>query len=155
IAMEMVEGSALSEFRGSPLPIRQLSEMMRQAAAALSAAHEKGIVHRDIKPENLMVRPDGFVKVLDFCLARDVTGKVASTQYSNAGIAAGTLQYMSPEQLRNEPVTGASDVYSLGVVFYELSAGRHPFESAHALETAFAMHLHEPAPLSTINKNTP
>src|SRR5437764_1298807 len=80
-------------------------------ASALAAAHEQGIVHRDIKPENLMLRPDRFVKVLDFGLAHDFAGQLAATlQPSGAGLPAGTLRYMSPEQLREQTVAGASDV---------------------------------------------
>src|SRR5262249_45533627 len=133
IAMELVEGRPIGEFRGKPLPVPQVVEIGRQVASALAAAHEQGIVHRDIKPENLMLRPDGFVKVLDFGLARDFAGQLAATlQPSAAGLPAGTLRYMSPEQLRDEAVTGASDVFSLGIVLYELAAGRHPFQSEYA-----------------------
>ena len=156
IAMELISGRPLNEFRGSALSIAQVVEFGRQAASALAAAHERGIVHRDIKPENLMLRPDGFVKVLDFGLARDVDGKFAATFHSSSsGLPAGTLCYMSPEQLRGEPVTRATDVFSLGIVLYELAAGRHPFESPHPLETVAAMHLREPAPLSAANPDPP
>jgi Tol biopolymer transport system component len=156
IAMELVEGKAVSELRGTALPIPQVIELGRQAASALAAAHKQGIVHRDIKPENLMVRPDGLVKVLDFGLAHDFAGQLAATlQPSAGGLPAGTLRYMSPEQLRGAPVTGASDVFSLGIVLYELAVGVHPFQSEYAWETAYAIHTREPAPPSTMNRAVP
>ena len=156
IAMELVEGEPLSVLRGSVLAWRQAVEIGRQAAAALAAAHARSIVHRDIKPENLMLRPDGIVKVLDFGLAQSFGGEGASPfQSSRTGLPGGTLRYMSPEQLRNEPVTGASDVYSLGLVLYELIAGSHPFESSYAWETAHAIHTRDPQPLASANRETP
>ncbi|HEY2012515.1 MAG TPA: protein kinase, partial [Bryobacteraceae bacterium] len=156
IAMELVKGKPLSELRGSAVPIAQVLEYGRQVASALAAAHEHGIVHRDIKPENLMVRPDGLIKVLDFGLARDFAGRAAATlQPSLNGLPAGTLRYMSPEQLKDEPVTGASDVFSLGIVLHEWVAGRHPFESAYAWETAYAIHTRDPLPPSATNRDIP
>jgi eukaryotic-like serine/threonine-protein kinase len=103
-----------------------------------------------------MVRPDGFVKVLDFGLAHDFAGQLAATlQPSAAALPAGTLRYMSPEQLREEPITGASDVFSLGIVLYELAAGRHPFESEYVWETAYAIHTRDPAAPSAVNRDVP
>jgi Tol biopolymer transport system component len=155
IAMELVEGQPLSQLRGSALALRELIGIGSQAARALAAAHAQGIVHRDIKPENLMVRPDGFVKVLDFGLARGFgTDKGSTLQSSQAGVPAGTLRYMSPEQLRDEPLTGASDVFSLGIVLYELAAGRHPFEAEYAWETAHAIHTRDPLPPFGANPDT-
>ena len=156
IAMELVEGRVVSEFRGTALPIPQVAALGRQVASALAAAHEQGIVHRDIKPENMMVRPDGLVKVLDFGLAHDFAGQLTATLQPSAGaLPAGTLRYMSPEQLREEPLTGASDVFSLGIVLYELAAGRHPFESEYAWATAHAIHTREAAPPSSVNREVP
>jgi len=133
IAMELVEGKPLNELRGTPLTVAQIAEIGKQAAAALAAAHERGVVHRDIKPENLMLRPDGLLKVLYFVLARGFGAQDGAARLTSvSGSPAGTLRYMSPEQLRGEPLTGASDVFSLGLVLYELTAGRHPFESAYA-----------------------
>jgi serine/threonine protein kinase len=136
IAMEFIEGKTLrqlleAEPRG--LDSKAILEIVAQAASALSAAHEAGIVHRDIKPENIMVRPDGFVKVLDFGLAKlherphrpvDAT----SVMHTRPGQLAGTIQYLSPEQVAGKPVDARSDVFSLGVVAYELSTGVRPFD---------------------------
>lgn len=156
IAMELVEGQALNGFRSSELPWRDVTLIGKQVAAALAAAHEQGIVHRDIKPENLMLRPDGIVKVLDFGLAQSFGGKrIPAFQSSITAAPGGTLRYMSPEQLRDEPLTGASDVYSLGLVLYELTAGCHPFESSYAWETAYAIHSRDPLPPSATNQDTP
>jgi len=156
IAMELVEGEPLSGLRGSKHGWREVAQIGSQAAAALAAFDQQGIVHRDIKPENLMLRPDGIVKVLDFGLAQGFGGKgTPAFQSSIAGLPGGTLRYMSPEQLRNEPLTGASDVYSLGLVLYELIANRHPFESEYAWETAYAIHTRDAQPLSAANRETP
>ena len=156
IAMELVEGEPLSAFRGSALSWRQVVGIGKQVAVALAAAHQQGIVHRDIKPENLMLRPDGILKVLDFGLAKSFAGKDTRVfESSVTGLPGGTLRYMSPEQLRNESLTGASDVYSLALVLYELLAGRHPFESEYAWETAHAIHTRDAQPLAEANRETP
>ena len=125
IAMERVEGALLSDFRGKAHPLQQAVDLVRQVAFALAAAHEGGIVHRDIKPENLMLRPDGLVKVLDFGLAHRLAGPSVSAATVSGRVPGGTLRYMSPEQLRDEPVAGASDIFSLGIVLYEF-AGATP-----------------------------
>jgi serine/threonine-protein kinase len=135
IVMERVEGRTLRSFTGSALPSDDLVPLVRQIAAALRAAHAVGIVHRDIKPENVMVRDDGCVKVLDFGLARLLptsTSAPPPSQLTRTGTLLGTLRYMSPEQLRGEPVGSPSDVFSLGVLWHELATGRHPFEAAPA-----------------------
>jgi Tol biopolymer transport system component len=110
-----------------------------QIAEALAAAHVGGVVHRDIKPENLMVRPDGYVKVLDFGAAAQI-----GTGDDLAGIPIGTLGYMSPEQIQGKPLTGASDVFSLGAVLTELASGRHPFLQDTAALTSKAIQTSEP-----------
>jgi Tol biopolymer transport system component/predicted Ser/Thr protein kinase len=153
IAMEFVDGISLRDLAEGALPAAQIIDIGRQASSALAAAHEIGIVHRDIKPENLMLRPDGFVKVLDFGLARKLTAE--SHRSLTGGLPAGTLRYMSPEQLREDAVTSATDVYSLGIVLYELTTGRHPFESLSTFETAFAMHSREAPPASSIRRDVP
>ena len=155
IAMELVEGHPLSALRSSTLSCRQAALIGKQVAGALAAAHDQGIVHRDVKPENLMLRPDGLVKVLDFGLARSFGAEAASTFRSSITGLAGTLRYMSPEQLRNEPLTGASDVFSLGLVLYEMATRTHPFESAYVWETAHAIHTQDPPPPSAANPDTP
>jgi len=135
IAMEFVEGKTLRQIIGaesSALDVETMLDWISQIASALGAAHEAAIVHRDIKPENIMVRPDGFVKVLDFGLAKlhEEAPRVAprSEILTRAGNVAGTLHYLSPEQILGEPVGPRSDLFSLGVVAYELATGVCPFE---------------------------
>jgi eukaryotic-like serine/threonine-protein kinase len=152
IAMELVEGTNLRKLCGNALPVDQVIHLGQQIAQALGAAHVHGIVHRDIKPENVMVRRDGYVKVLDFGLARQLS---ADTQSSMAGLPIGTLRYMSPEQIRGGMVTGASDVFSLGLVLYELLTGRHPFAADSPFETAYANAAHEARPPSNLNSFVP
>src|SRR4029079_16233796 len=135
IAMEYVEGQTLSSLR-EKLGLRESLALVAQVAEALAAAHQNGNVHRDIKPENVMVRPDGYAKALDFGrvkLSEMAAGEDAlSTQ---VGVAMGTLAYMSPEQASGEPVDHRTDIWSLGVVLYELSTGQKPFtgESRQAI----------------------
>jgi eukaryotic-like serine/threonine-protein kinase len=136
IAMELVEGKTLSSLRDK-LSLKELLSIVAQVAEALGAAHQSGIVHRDVKPDNVMVRPDGYAKVLDFGLVKlaevePTPGTAAQTQL---GIAMGTLAYMSPEQAAGEPVDHRTDIWSLGVVLYELSTGQKPFtgESRQAI----------------------
>jgi eukaryotic-like serine/threonine-protein kinase len=134
IAMELVAGEPLRSFCGEPVEVRKLADWGRQIAQALAAAHQQDIVHRDIKPENVMVRQDGILKVLDFGLARQVGG-LGQASHSSA-MLAGTLRYMAPEQIAGEGVTSASDIFSLGIVLYELAAGRHPFGGGSVIDTA-------------------
>lgn len=157
IAMELVEGQPLRELIGQSLPLAQVIDIARQATSALAAAHAAEIVHRDIKPENLMLRPDGFLKVLDFGLARRIAPEFSTQSFSSSatGLPAGTLRYMSPEQLRNEPLTKASDVYALGIVLYELLTKQHPFESTNAIETAFGIHSKEAPQPSALQASVP
>lgn len=122
LVTEFVDGKALREFCGQPRDIREVAGWGLQIARALAVAHAASIVHGDIKPENIMLRHEGLIKVLDFGLASR-TG--AATD--DLAPALGTVGYMSPEQTRGEALTGASDVFSLGIVLYELSSGRHPF----------------------------
>ena len=125
IAMELVEGQSLRTLRKSrQLPAREIIQIGRQIASALAAAHQKGIVHRDVKPENIMVRVDGYVKVLDFGLAQNIRDRAVGG--TGAHLPVGTVRYMAPEQKQGGPVTGASDVYSLALVLEELGAWRHP-----------------------------
>ena len=129
---ELIEGLSLEEMlMPGPLPEKEIVNLGSQLAEGLAAAHEHGIVHRDLKPGNIRVTPEGHVKILDFGLAKGLhtpalmsndTGTVSETQ-----IVAGTLPYMSPEQLRNEKLDGRTDIWALGCVLYEMSAGRRPF----------------------------
>ena len=155
IAMELVEGRSLREFCRSPLDLDRVIHFGRQVAMALSAVHQKGIIHRDIKPENIIARDDGLVKVLDFGLAREVSGESGAESHSTTALLAGTPRYMAPEQLRGERATGASDVFSLGVVLYELAAGRHPFASRFAWEIAHAIVSRDVAGPDNVNPTIP
>ena len=131
--MELVEGTALRSKVGAPVEPGQLAQIGHQIARALAAAHSAGIIHRDIKPENIILRTDGYVKVLDFGLARRINSE-AQTSTSGLG-GGGTVRYMSPEQIRGAKLTGSTDVFSLGLVLYELATGSHPFASASLFET--------------------
>jgi serine/threonine protein kinase len=135
IVMELMEGNSLERlYRGHVTPYSKLLEMGVQLADALDVAHRRGILHRDIKPSNIFVTNSGQVKILDFGLAKlDGTGADASTAVSTltaSGSTMGTVAYMSPEQARGEPLDVRSDLFSLGVVLYEMATGRHPFAGA-------------------------
>jgi serine/threonine protein kinase len=153
LVMELVEGRALRAFCGKPLEIAWVIDWGRQIAQALAAAHQRHIIHRDVKPENVMVREDGILKVLDFGLA-DQAGGDPRKSSDSLGLA-GTLDYMSPELTRGKRATSASDVFSLGLVLYELAAGTHPFRSESWIDTAQAIAQAEPRPPSSLNRKIP
>lgn len=155
IVMELVEGTSLRKMMGKPLPLDQLIHVGQQTAEALAAAHAKGIMHRDIKPENLMLRRDGYVKVLDFGLARNISSEAEANRSASFGLAAGTLRYMSPEQARAEPPTQASDIFALGIVLYELATGQHPFPASSPFATLQAITSDKPATPSLLNQFIP
>ena len=156
IAMEHVAGETLRHrLTTSRLAVREAVDIGTQIAAALSAAHSAGIVHRDIKPENVMLRPDGFVKVLDFGLAKltvpSDSAATASTQTAfrtDAHTVLGTIAYMSPEQARGQQVDARSDVWALGVVLYEMAAGHSPFRGETGSDVLAAILDREPESLS-------
>ncbi|MGH9608349.1 MAG: protein kinase domain-containing protein [Bryobacteraceae bacterium] len=155
IAMELVEGEALRAYCCKAQPIAHVIRCGRQIAQALAAAHRQNIVHGDIKPENLMIRDDGHLKVLDFGLARQLTAGKEGRSSTASGILAGTLNYMAPEQTRAERPSSASDVFSLGVVLFELATGKHPFLSDSPIDTAHAIAHVSPKPPRLLNKNLP
>ena len=131
IVMEFIDGRTLRSLVAKGAALDQLPSLGRQMAKALAAAHERGIVHRDIKPENIIVREDGHLKVLDFGLAQLALTPSPNneTGLSIPGVLLGTVRYMAPEQARGEQTTGATDIFALGLVFYEMATGRYPFAS--------------------------
>ncbi len=165
LVSEFVDGETLRQrvARG-PLTLREILDITIQAASALSAAHAASIVHRDIKPDNLMLRPDGYVKVLDFgvaTFARRPDRRPMPTRRSRrqvetgAGMIVGTIAYMSPEQARGLPVDGRSDCYSLGVVLYELVTGRAPFTAPTTTDLLVAILEREPPPIRSVARGLP
>jgi eukaryotic-like serine/threonine-protein kinase len=146
LVMELVDGDPLSAIlaRTGRLPADATLDLVGQAAGALDAAHQAGIVHRDIKPGNIIVGSGGTAKITDFGIATVVRAAQAS-HLTQTGMVMGTAMYVSPEQATGAPVTAASDIYSLGVVAYECLAGRPPFTAHEPLAIAFA-HKHDPVP---------
>jgi serine/threonine protein kinase len=146
LIMELVDGEPLSAIlaRAGRLSPEATLDIVGQAARALDAAHQAGIVHRDIKPGNLLVAVGGTTKITDFGIATAVRAAQAP-HLTETGMVMGTAMYVSPEQATGAPVTAASDIYSLGVVAYECLAGHPPFTASEPLAIAFA-HKHEPVP---------
>jgi eukaryotic-like serine/threonine-protein kinase len=191
VATEYIEGQTLRQLmEGAPLALNRAIDMTTQIANALAVAHAAGIVHRDIKPENVMIRPDGYLKVLDFGIAKLLTGgqgdgtterhwdgetegqgdketrgqgegetggrktrtslsppPLVSPPFTEAGMVLGTTPYMSPEQARGQAVDERTDIFSLGVLLYEMIAGRLPFDGATRKDIIYAITGREPPPL--------
>ena len=161
LTMELVEGETLRQrLRRGGLTLAELLELAVPLADAVGAAHERGITHRDLKPENVMVTRDGRVKVLDFGLAqlRERTVAVDSqavTYLTEAGTVMGTAAYLSPEQAMGREVDARSDIFSLGIVLFEMATGRHPFAGASAAEIISAILRDKPAPVTERNAALP
>ncbi len=165
IATEFIEGITLraSIARGRMDPHPAL-EIAVQVASALAAAHEAGVVHRDIKPENIMLRPDGYVKVLDFGIAKLTEQRLASDSdmrettaalQTRPGLVLGTARYMSPEQARGQKVDARTDIWSLGVVLYEMVGGSPPFHGETPSDCIASILTTEPPPLSGVLPDVP
>ncbi|HKQ51774.1 MAG TPA: protein kinase [Pyrinomonadaceae bacterium] len=161
LATEFIEGVTLRRrMAAGPLTIEDALDVAMQTASALAAAHAKEIVHRDVKPENIMLREDGYVKVLDFGLAklaesRSNTPEAVTQVHTDVGAVIGTARYMSPEQARGLEVDGRTDIFSLGIVLYEMLAGRSPFEGATNHEVVAAILKEEPRPLAEHVEHVP
>jgi eukaryotic-like serine/threonine-protein kinase len=164
IASELIEGENLREYlQNRQLPVNEVLEIVMQVASALVAAHEKGIIHRDIKPENVMIRLDGYVKVLDFGIAK-LTEQFAEPVTTNAatrvkfetaeGFVIGTASHMSPEQARGERVDGRTDIWSCGVLLYEMLTGSPPFGGGTPAEVIARVLEREPPTLAHFLSNT-
>src|SRR6476646_9721721 len=165
IASELIEGETLRQrlARGR-IEVGEAVDVAIQVANALVAAHETGIVHRDIKPENIMLRPDGYVKVLDCGIAKLAEQQVPLTTprdealslvETNLGSSLGTFRYMSPEQACGALVNNSNDIWSLGVVLYEMVTGHAPFTGDTPKEVMSAILEKEPAPLTSYNPHAP
>jgi eukaryotic-like serine/threonine-protein kinase len=165
IATEFIEGVTLRAALGSGrMSTQRALEIAVQVASALAAAHDAGVVHRDIKPENIMLRPDGYAKVLDFGIAKLTEQTPASDHHrvettallqTRPGLVLGTAHYMSPEQARGQKVDARSDIWSLGVVLYEILAGNPPFRGETPSDCIAAILTAEPAPLSSVFPDVP
>jgi serine/threonine protein kinase/Flp pilus assembly protein TadD len=173
IATEFIEGCTIRErLEDGPLPLSDSLDIAVQAASALQAAHAGGIIHRDIKPENIMLRPDGYIKVLDFGLAKLTEVRNAECGMQNEeniphsalrtlhfqtrpGTVMGTVSYMSPEQARGFDIDHRTDIFSLGIVLYEMIAGRLPFSGETASDVMAAILRSEPLPLAHHSPSIP
>jgi predicted ATPase len=158
LVMELIEGQTLRAFALQRPSLSALVPLVGQVAKALAAAHAAGIVHRDIKPGNIMVREDGFAKVVDFGLARTLPGSAAppeAAEVTDPGTLLGTVRYMSPEQARAESAGSASDVFSLGIVLFELATGRHPFPADSQVGILHAILAQPPLRPALLNPDIP
>src|SRR5438309_5495527 len=165
IASELIEGETLHQrlARGR-IELNQAIEIAIQVVSALAAAHSAGVVHRDIKPQNIMLRPDGYVKVLDFGIAKlagqEVPAPITEEEAlllveTNLGSILGTVRYMSPEQARGASVDKRTDIWSLGAVFYEMLTRHAPFTGDTPREAMASILEKEPPPLTSYNRQTP
>src|SRR5207253_3866855 len=167
IATEFVDGMTLRKrMAGSPMELAEILNVAIQVTGALEEAHAAGIIHRDIKPENVMIRKNGHVKVLDFGLAK-LTEKVSNGEdtdteavtralvQTDAGVVLGTSQYMSPEQARGKPIDARTDIWSRGVMLYEMASGHPPFTGETKTDVIVAIAKSDPQPLTSCTRNVP
>jgi Tol biopolymer transport system component len=165
VVIELLEGETLrAALAGGKVAARKALDYAVQIAHGLAAAHEKGIVHRDLKPENLFITSDGRLKILDFGLAKLThaeegsarqTSLPTATAGTEPGVVLGTLGYMSPEQVKGRPADARSDLFSFGVILYEMLSGRRAFQADSAAETMSAILREDPPELSATNQNVP
>ena len=161
MATEFIHGRTLRQtMTAGSLSLKQVLTISIQIAGALVAAHQAGIIHRDIKPENVMIRHDSLVKVLDFGLAKLIQSPTARlyTQpdvETDTGVIMGTMRYMSPEQARGQKIDFRTDLFSFGIVLYEMISGQPPFQGITALDTLALLISEEPPPLKSIAPHIP
>ena len=163
LVMELLEGETLAErLEGGPVPVDRALALAGDIAGALDAAHRKGVVHRDLKPSNVMLAGGG-VKLLDFGLAKlrdlereeTVERSTQSLELTEQGTVLGTIPYMAPEQIEGRDADARTDIFALGVILYEMSAGRPPFEGRSRASLMAAILTHEPQPLSSLRGGVP
>jgi serine/threonine protein kinase len=165
VVSELLSGETLRErLGGSPIPVRKAIEYSLQIAHGLAAAHEKGIVHRDLKPENIFLTKDGRTKILDFGLAKFTDPNLSGEEHSKMatldpgtrpGMVLGTVGYMSPEQIRSRGTDHRSDIFSLGVILYEMLTGKRAFQRDSTADTMSAILKEDPRDISDVNPNIP
>jgi len=162
VVSELLDGATLREqLTGAPLPASKVAGYGVEIARGLAAAHDRGIIHRDIKPENLFITRDGRVKILDFGVAKvlqadtELPADTRTYEGTESGVVIGTVGYMSPEQVRGERVDARSDIFALGVVLYEMLAGRRPFARGSKIETLNAILTETPPDLAALQSLVP
>jgi non-specific serine/threonine protein kinase len=154
IVTELVEGRTLRDLLPGPLPCDQALAFAKQILEALGSAHGAGVVHRDLKPENIMVRPDGYIKLLDFGLAKLVPSlpadlsETADVDLTSSGQMMGSVRYMSPEQILGKSIDHRSDLFSFGIILYEMVCGRHPWQRTSSVDILHAILHEEPQSIS-------